>query len=407
MKKTILALVLAALCVMLLSACGAEKPAVQPTSTPAGTAQECAAPAESAAPQYAKEIYLYNWSEYMTQEVLDGFEKEYGIKVIETTFESNDEMLAKLLAGSKGQYDIAVPSNFYIDAMLANDLLEELDFSVITNIDNIDPQFRTSQVDPEGKYTVPYMGTASLWLGNPQKLEELGVKADNYEDLKDPRFEGNILMSDDAQGNICCGLSAMDLDPTSNDLADIEQAKQYLLSINKNVKAYSLPADVRDSMIKNEAAVAYMYSGNIMQAMQANPNLHSMIKNEAAVAYMYSGNIMQAMQANPNLQLALKEEQVSLSIDNLVILKGTKHKTEAELFINYLLRGDVSAKLTTEFPYVCFNTAAVEYLPEELAKSELCLLSDDIKSRIYMINTFNGEAIAAEIDAMVEVKTSR
>ena len=369
MKKTILALVLAALCVMLLSACGAEKPVAQPTAAPAKTTQESAAPAESAAPQYAKEIYLYNWSEYMTQEVLDGFEKEYGIKVIETTYESNDEMLAKLLAGSKGQYDIAVPSNFYIDAMLANDLLEELDFSVITNIDNIDPQFRTSQVDPEGKYTVPYMGTASLWLGNPQKLEELGVKADNYEDLKDPRFEGNI----------CCGLSAMDLHPTSNDLADIEQAKQYLLSINKNVKAYSLPADVRDSMIKNEATVAYMYSGNIMQAMQANPNL----------------------------QLALGEEKVSLSIDNLVILKGTKHKTEAELFINYLLRGDVSAKLTTEFPYVCFNTAAVEYLPEELAKSELCLLSDDIKSRIYMLNTFNGEAIAAEIDAMVEVKTSR
>ena len=379
MKQTILALVLAALCVMLLSACGAEKPAAQPTAALAETAQESAAPAESAAPQYAKEIYLYNWSEYMTQEVLDGFEKEYGIKVIETTYESNDEMLAKLLAGSKGQYDIAVPSNFYIDAMLANDLLEELDFSVITNIDNIDPQFRTSQVDPEGKYTVPYMGTASLWLGNPQKLEELGVKADNYEDLKDPRFEGNILMSDDAQGNICCGLSAMGLDPTSNDLGDIEQAKQYLLSINKNVKAYSLPADVRDSMIKNEAAVAYMYSGNIMQAMQANPNL----------------------------RLALNEEKVSLSIDNMVILKGTKHKTEAELFINYLLRGDVSAKLTTEFPYVCFNTAAVEYLPEELANSELCLLSDDIKSRIYMINTFNGEAIAAEIDAMVEVKTSR
>ena len=379
MKKTILALVLAALCVMLLSACGAEKPAAQPTAAPSETAQESAAPAESSAPAYAKEIYLYNWSEYMTQEVLDGFEKEYGIKVIETTYESNDEMLAKLLAGSKGQYDIAVPSNFYIEAMLANDLLEEMDFSVITNIGNIDPQFRTSQVDPEGKYTVPYMGTASLWLGNPQKLEELGVKADNYEDLKDPRLEGNILMADDAQGNICCGLSAMDLDPTSNSLEDIEQAKQYLLSINKNVKAYSLPADVRDSMIRGEAAVAYMYSGNIMQAMQANPNL----------------------------ALALNEEQVSLSVDNLVILKGTRHKTEAELFINYLLRGEVSAKLTTEFPYVCFNTAAVQYLPEELAKSDLCLLSDDIKNRIYMINTFDGEAIAAEIDAMVEVKTSR
>ena len=360
MRKKLLAVFLAALCILALSACGSKTQ----KSTDTG---------------YAKEIYLYNWSEYMTQEVLDGFEQEYGIKVVETTYESNDEMLAKLLAGTKGQYDIAIPSNFYIEAMLANDLLEELDFSVITNIENIDPQFRTSQVDPEGKYTVPYMGTASLWLGNPQKLQELGVTADNYEDLKNPKLEGNILMADDAQGNICCGLSAMGLDPTSNDLADIEQAKEYLLSINKNVKAYSLPADVRDSMIRGEAAVAYMYSGNIMQAMQANPDL----------------------------ALALKEEQVSLSIDNMVILKGTKHKTEAELFINYLLRGEVSAKLTTEFPYVCFNTAAVEYLPEELANSELCILSDDLKSRIYMINTFNGEAIAAEVDAMVQVKTSR
>ncbi len=361
MKKRLLAMVLTAICVLMLTPC-----------------MEAAA-AKDKDTGYAKEIYLYNWSEYMSQEVLDGFEQEYGIKVIETTFESNDEMLAKLLAGKKGQYDIAVPSNFYIEAMLASDLLEEMDFSVITNIDNIDPKFRTSQVDPEGKYTVPYMGTASLWLGNPQKLEELGVKADNYEDLTNPKLEGNILMSDDAQGNICCGLSAMDLDPTSNDLADIEQAKQYLLSINKNVKAYSLPADVRDSMIRNEAAVAYMYSGNIMQAMQANPDL----------------------------ALVMDEEPISLSIDNMVILKGTKHKTEAELFINYLLRGDVSAKLTTEFPYVCFNTAAVEYLPEELASSELCVLSDNLKDRIYMINTFNGEAIAAEIDAMVQVKISR
>ena len=67
---------------------------------------------EKTADGYAKEIYLYNWSEYMSQEVLDGFEEEYGIKVIETTFESNDEMLAKLLAGNNGEYDIAVPSNF-------------------------------------------------------------------------------------------------------------------------------------------------------------------------------------------------------------------------------------------------------------------------------------------------------
>ena len=92
---------------------------------------------EKTADGYAKEIYLYNWAEYMTQDVLDKFEEEYGIKVVETTFESNDEMLAKLLAGGGTDYDIAVPSNFYVESMKANDLLEPLDKAVITNYNNI------------------------------------------------------------------------------------------------------------------------------------------------------------------------------------------------------------------------------------------------------------------------------
>ena len=86
---------------------------------------------EKTADGYAKEIYLYNWSEYMSEDVLNKFEEEYGIKVVETTFESNDEMLAKLMAGGGSEYDIAVPSNFYIESMKANDLLEPLDKDVV------------------------------------------------------------------------------------------------------------------------------------------------------------------------------------------------------------------------------------------------------------------------------------
>ncbi|MCF0120027.1 MAG: spermidine/putrescine ABC transporter substrate-binding protein, partial [Oscillospiraceae bacterium] len=215
---------------------------------------------------YAKEIYLYNWSEYMLPEVLQSFEEEYGIKVIETTFESNDEMFAKLLAGNNGEYDIAVPSNFYIEAMLDNDLLEELDMSVMTNMDNLDEAYRHMSYDPEGKYTVPYMGTVALWLGNTKKLAELGVSANNYQDLEDPRYENNILFTDDTQGNINCGLVACDLDPLSTDPDDINAAKEWLIGINKNVKAYGLPDNVRDCMIRNEVAAAYMYSGNVLQA---------------------------------------------------------------------------------------------------------------------------------------------
>lgn len=334
---------------------------------------------EKTADGYAKEIYLYNWSEYMSQDVLDAFEAEYGIKVVETTFESNDEMLAKLLAGNNGEYDIAVPSNFYIQAMVENDLLEEINWDNIPNYANIDDAYKNPVYDPEGKYTIPYMGTVSGFLGNVAQLEEMGITVDSYEDLSNPALAGKILFSDDAQGNICCGLAACDLDPTSNNLDDIEQAKNYLLSINDSVKSYSLPADVRDSMLRNEALVAYMYSGNMIQAMRENPDLGVVMNNEP----------------------------ISLSVDTMVILKGTQHKEEAELFLNFLLRPEISAQLTNEFPYVCFNNAAREYLDEDLQNNPLCLLSDDMKSRIFMIVTFDGDAVAAEVNAMTEVKSAR
>ena len=124
--KKMMAAALAATMVFTMTACGSDSE-------------------EKTADGYAKEIYLYNWSEYMSEDVLNKFEEEYGIKVVETTFESNDEMLAKLMAGGGSEYDIAVPSNFYIESMKANDLLEPLDKDVITNYDNIDETYRTMQ----------------------------------------------------------------------------------------------------------------------------------------------------------------------------------------------------------------------------------------------------------------------
>ena len=335
----------------------------------------------ASAKEYAKEIYLYNWSEYMSQEVLDLFEAEYGIKVVETTFESNDEMFAHLMAaGGSSGFDICVPSNFYVQAMIANDLLEEIDWDMIPNFEtNINDAYKNPTYDPDGKYTIPYMGTVACWLGNTRMLEELGVELNTYEDLQNPALSGLILMADDAQGNICCGLQACDLDPLSHDLNDIEQAKEWLLNMNSAIQAYSLPANVRDAMIRNEAAVGYMYSGNIMQAMRENSDL----------------------------ALVLNDEQVSISIDCMVILKGTEHKEEAELFLNFLLRPEISAMLTEEFPYVNFNDAAVPYLSEELANSELCVLSEDIQSRMFYISDFDGDAMSAEVDAMTEVKLFR
>lgn len=358
MRKRILAFMMSAVLLFSLTACGGE---------------------EKTADGYAKELYLYNWPEYMSEDVLDQFEEEYGIKVVQTTFETNDEMLAKLMAGGGSEYDIAVPSNFYIESMLANDLLEPLDKDKITNLSNIDDSYYGMECDPENEYVVPYMGTACVWIGNKKLLDDAGIEIHKMEDLENEALKNNILIVDDPQAITGVGLIGCDLDPTSTNLDDIAKAKDYIMKLNPYIKAFASSTDTRDSMAKGEVALSYMYSGEALQAMAQNPDL----------------------------VLVMDEEQCSLSMDTMVILKGSKHKEEAELFLNFILRPEISAELTNEYQFVCANKAAVEYLNEDLANSPLCVLTDDMKSRLYMINTFDADAISAETDALMEIKSAR
>ena len=339
----------------------------------------CGSDEEKTKDGYAKKLYLYNWSEYMPKKVLDKFEKEYGIKVVESTYESNDEMLAKLMQIKKGEYDIAVPSNFYVSALKENDLLEPLDKKKLSNLDNIDKAYMGLDYDKTNKYCVPYLGTVCPWVGNKKLLDNLGVTVDSFKDISNAKLKGNIVMTDDPQGNISQGLIALGYDAASNDVGQIKEAKKYLISINDNVKSYSVSSDARDIMAKGEAAVAYMYGGNAVQAMQENSDL----------------------------EVIMDKEKTSLSTDNFVILKGTKHKKEAELFINFLLRPEISAEISEEYPYVCLNKAAVDNLPEDLKNNPLVVLTDEMKERLYLINNFDSKAMNAEVDAMTEVKSAR
>ena len=328
---------------------------------------------------YADEIYLYNWSEYMTGEVLDLFEEEYGIKVVETTYESNDELLAKLIAGKEGEYDIAVPTNTYIQAFKDNDLLEEFDAGAITNLQNIDDAFLNLGYDPENKYSVPYMGTLSVVLANKPMLDDLGVTVNTAKDLLNPALENNILIFDDVEGDITLGLQGAGLDPVTKDINALDNAKEYLLQLNTNLKSFSQIADERISITRGEVALAYIYSGDAIQAMRENSEL----------------------------EVVMKEEAFPLTIDNMVILKGTKHKKEAQLFIDFILRPEISAKLLEEFSYVCFNNAAVEYLSDDLANSEICVLSDQIKSTLVVIDEKDGEMLDKMVTVMTEVNSAK
>ena len=113
------------------------------------------------------------------------------------------------------------------------------------------------------------------------------------------------------------------------------------------------------------------------------------------------------MRENSDLEVVMKENPFPLTIDNLVILKGTRHKKEAQLFIDFLLRPEISAELLSEFSYVCFNEAAAEYLPDDLVDMEVCVLSDEIKNNLVVINEKNGEMLDKMVSVMTEVKSAK
>lgn len=328
---------------------------------------------------YADTLYLYNWTEYMSKDVLDLFEKEYGIKVVETTYESNDEMLAKLVAGKEGTYDIAVPTNFFVQVMKENDLLEPFDEGTITNMKNINPSYLDANYDPGNQYTIPYMGTVALTIGNKKMINELGVTIKDVNDLFDPALKNNIVIMDDNEGIISLALAGLGYDPLTSDTNQIAETKDYMLGLNKNIKAFPTTADGRTMLARGEVAIGHIYGGDAAQAMAENPDL----------------------------EIVMKDAPISLSVDCFTLLKGSKHKKEAELFIDFLLRPDISAMLTTAFPYVCVNDAAKADLSEELLNNPACFLPEDLLDNMYFIEEQSPEILSQKVDIVTEIKADR
>lgn len=328
---------------------------------------------------YADEIYLYTWSEYMLPEILDAFEDEYGIKVVETVYESNDEMLAKLLTGSKGEFDLAVPSNFFVNALLENDLLEPYDEGAITNLDNIYDAYLDLDYDKGNTYTVPYFGTAMLGIGNTKKLKELGVEVNQAEDLLNSKLKGQVIVVDDNEAITNLSMMGTGKDPAVKTVEDLPGGKKYLLNLNKTLKSYTQVADGRTMLARGEVAFAYIYSGDSVQAMQENKDL----------------------------SIVMKEEPISLSLDNFVLLKGSRHKKEAQLFVDFILRPENYAKLEEAFSYVCLNEAAVEKLSEELASNPACVFDEDMQSRLFIIDEMSEEMLSKTTEIITEVKAEK
>ena len=307
----------------------------------ADTAQE----SSTAAPGSGGELYVYNWGEYIDEDVITQFEEETGITVVYDPFETNEEMYPVIEAGAV-TYDVVCPSDYMIQKMLENDLLAEINFENVPNVDQIDPTYMemSRAFDPENKYSVPYCwGTVGI-LYNTKRLEELGVKPPTkWADLWNEDLKGEILMQDSVRDAFMVALKKDGFSMNTTDEKELQQAKQALIDQKPLVQAYVID-QVRDKMIGGEAAVGVIYSGEMLYIQEEVANL--------GLDY--------------TLTYVLPEEGTNLWLDSWVIPKNAANKENAEKWIDFLCRPEIAKANFEYITYPTPNKGAFELLDEEM-----------------------------------------
>jgi spermidine/putrescine-binding protein len=309
----------------------------QPSAPTATSAPPTAAPTATATPKptaappvvTSKELNLYGWSEYVPQELLDAFAKEYKVKVNYDTYASNEELMAKLQAG-KTNYDVIIPSDYTVNILIGQKMLEPIDLDHIPNFVNVDDQFKNLPYDPGNKYSVPYQWGSVGIAVNTAKVTQPIKK---FADLWDPAFKGKLVVLDDEREIIGMALLVLGYDKNSTDPAQLEAAKQKLIELKPNIKLFDSDSP-KTALLSGEAVAGVVWNG------------------EASLAH----------QENPKITYVLPEEGMGLWYDNLAIPSGAPHKDAATAFLNFVLRPDMSILITKAFPYSSVNKAALELL---------------------------------------------
>lgn len=289
-----------------------------------------------AAPATAgKELNLFAWSEYVPQEVIDGFSKETGIKVNYETYASNEEMVSKLVAGST-KYDLIQPSEYTVEALVKQSKLQPLDPARIPNLKNIGSDFKNRAHDPEQKYTVPWMaGTVGIVV-NTDKIKE-PVKS--FKDVFQDKYKGRIVAVNDARELVSWSLFTLGLDSNVITPDALAKAKPELTNWVKLVKVFDSDSP-KTALLNGDVDIGVIWSG------------------EAAIL----------VEKDKKFQFTLPAEGSHMNIDSLAIPTNAQNKIGAEMFMDYVLRPEVSKQISDKFPYTNPNVEARKLLtPAQLA----------------------------------------
>ena len=282
---------------------------------------------ENPAKMTGETISVYNWGDYIEPSVIDVFEAETGIRVIYETFETNEDMYAKIAMGGSS-YDVIIPSDYMIERMIQEELLQPINWDNVPNVRNINPRFMNESYDPEAAYSVPYTwGTMGILYNTETVLEE----PDSWEVLLDETYKMDMFMLNAPRDTMAIALVMAGHDLNSTDPKDLKDAKDLLIAQKPLVLAYVVD-EVKDKMIAGEASVALVWSGDATFCMSESDELGYVVPKEGS----------------------------NIFYDSMCIPANARNVSGAEKFIDFMCRADVAAANYNYVGYAIPNTAAIE-----------------------------------------------
>jgi len=299
-----------------------------------GTLAGCGGSSPADQPKTKQQLYVYNWGDYIDTTIVADFEAEYGCEVIYDEYATNEDMYVKIKQGGT-KYDIAIPSDYMIEKMIREDMLEPIDIAQITNFGKIDARFKNLPFDPGNKYSVPYMwGTMGIIYNTSMIKDEI----DSWDALWDKKYSKQILMIDSQRESLAVALKKSGYSMNSVDPVQLEAAKQALLQQKPLVLAYA-GDNYKDMMIGGEAAMAVAWSGDAVFMMGENEDLTYVVPQEGS----------------------------NLWFDNMVIPKGAKNVALAHKFIDFMTRPDIGRRNVEYIGYSTPNTDTLALLAPEIS----------------------------------------
>jgi len=338
-------------------------------------------------------VNVYNWSDYIDPAVLEDFTRETGIKVKYDTFDSNDMLETKLLAGRTG-YDVVVPTAYFLARQIKAGVFQKLDKGKLPNLKNAwdDIAARLAVYDPGNQYAVNYMwGTTGIGYNARKAREVLGAEGtiDSWDVVFKPeaiaKFKDcGVHVLDAADDVFAAALAYLKLDPNTKEQVDLEKAADLLTKIRPFVRKFH-SSEYLNALASGEICLVLGYSGDVKQAQKRAAEA----KGGIEIAY------------------AIPKEGAQLWFDNLAIPKDAKNVAEAHALIDYLLRPDVAAKNSNVISYANGNAASRALIDKAIIDDKTVYPDDATMKTFYTIQSHDQKTQRLMNRLWTRIKTGR